>query len=269
MNLDDLLRDTLSDDRWALPVPADTLPAVRRKRTQRRALATIATATGAAATVVALALTVGGSGGTEPIVSLPATAAGPSTPTPIPGSTPAYTPKTARDWFLTGVQSDAFYAGYQQPSPRPGDTVPSPHATGPLTDRLLEEIEAIGVPGASGLDRDEAESGNRGSIQLQGKIASGQDLYVGRRPLTAPINTNGIGSDNSEKRTTVEDVPGTEQAALVLRPDLTSPTPRSSTVFVCTPSGQVTVWSSTTLSLAQLRAWAFAAAQWADAHPVS
>ena len=68
MNLDDLLRDTLSDDRWALPVPADTLPAVRRKRTQRRALATIATATGAAAAVVALALTVGGSGGTEPIV---------------------------------------------------------------------------------------------------------------------------------------------------------------------------------------------------------
>ena len=66
MNLDDLLRDTLTDDRWALPVPADTLPAVRRKRThrQRRSAALALTSAGGAVGAIMLVASALGGGAT-------------------------------------------------------------------------------------------------------------------------------------------------------------------------------------------------------------
>lgn len=231
-----------------------------RKR-QRRVAALAATV----ALLGALAVADLGAGGSRAIL-VPANPSSAATPTPVPGSTPAYTPLTGRDWFLSKAEGEAFYAGYQQPSPRPGDSVPSPHATGPLTDRLVDEMKAAGVPGTESLTRDEAESGHRGSIQVQGSLPDGRGLYVGRRTMDAPLSINNIGSADSERLTTVEDVPGTDAALLLLRADPASPAPRYTSAFLATPSGQLTVWSSDTVSLAELKAWAVAAYRWSLEH---
>lgn len=271
MNLDDLLRDTLTDDRWALPVPADTLSAVRRRRVLRKRTRVLGAALASTLAVGAGAIAMTQSGGEQRSTLLPAAVpfsgcdvAPPAQP--LPGSNPAYVVSSARDWFLTKEQSAAFFDSYRQPSPAPGDSVPSPQATGPGTDRLVAILTAVGVPGADALDRDEADSGDRGSPSLHGHLADGRELNVYRRILRFPLNRNGIGMDGSERLTTVEDVPGTACASLVFTgiPD------QQGGGFAATvaPDGTITTWNSPQVSLAQLKTWAYAAAQWETTHPV-
>jgi hypothetical protein len=264
MNLDDLLRDSLRDDRLALPVPADTLDVVRRMRRRRQRL-TVATASAGTLALVGIVVVLAPGGGAAPRAAIVPGA--PSTsPTPIPGSTPAYYIRNARDWFLTKAQSDAFFAGFQEPSPKPADSVPSPQSSGPLTDRLVAELQAAGVPGVESFRRDEADSGQRGSLSLAGTLPDGRQLTVNRYPTRYPINLDGIGVEGSAKYVTVEDVPGTADAALLIPPHMPG-SGSGSTVAVLTPEGLDTGWSSATIPLAQLKAWAYAAARWASDHP--
>ena len=270
MNLDDLLADALHDDRWALPVSADTLPAVRRSRDRRRAVRTTAGALAVVGAVTGGALLLGSSGG-DPGRSVVRPLA---TPTPSGCEAPAagrlegstYVVRSARDWFMTKTVSEAFFASYQQPSPKPGDTVPSPHATGPGSDRLVAAATAAGVPGADQLDRDEADSGDRDSPSLKGRLPDGRHLSVYRRPLGTPVNRDGIGMDGSEVNTAVEDVPGSACASLVFTGN---PGQGGGFVTVAAPDGTSTTWGSPErdISLAQLKQWAYAAAQWETAHP--
>ena len=272
MNLDDLLADALHDDRWAVPVSPDTLPAVRRARARRRAARTTVGALAAVGAVTGAVLLLPGSRGDQgrsvvrPAATPPPPSGCEAAPAGrLPGSD--YVVRSARDWFMTKTVSEAFFATYRQPSPKPGDTVPSPHATGPGSDRLVAAATAAGVPGADQLDRDEADSGDRDSPSLKGHLADGRELTVYRRPLGTPLNRDGIGIDGSEPNTSVEDVPGSSCAALLF---VGNPgQPGGYFVMVATPDGTSTTWGSQDIPLAQLKQWAYAAAQWETEHPAS
>ena len=270
MNLDQLLTDALHDDRLALPVPADLLDVVRRKRRTRQAFGV----TGASVSVVAMvagavALAPGGSQGTALVGSTPpAPAAGCDAPATGQLEGSSYVVRSARDWFMTKARSDAFFHTYIQPSPKPEDSVPSPQPSGPGTDRLIAALTAAGVPGADALHRDEANSGQRGALELHGTLADGRELEVVSSRTLFPFTISGYyGSDteDSSKDVVIEDVPGTSCAALLLapKPGMSS----SALVQVVTPDGVSTGWSSSSVPLAQLKDWAFAAQRWLDAHP--
>lgn len=274
MSFDDHLRDVLHDDRWALPVSPDTLPAVRRSRARRRAARTTAGALAVVGAVTGGALLVSGSDGpaarsvVRPLVTPPVPSGCSAPPAGrLEGSD--YVVRSARDWFMTKAQSDAFFRTYAQPSPKPEDTVPSPQASGPGTDRLVAALTAAGVPGADALDRDEADSGTRGSLTLHGTLPDGRTLYVNRMQTLFPYTLSGYyGSDteDSTRDITLEDVPGTGCEALLLpahRPDTLA------LVQLMTPSGITTGWNSSDIPLEQLKQWAYAAAQWETEHPAS
>ena len=260
MNLDDQLRDALHDERLALPVPSGTLDVVRRKRRHRQALGVSAASLSVVA-VVSAAITLAPSGGTPR-----ASVVGASTPasaTPIPGSTPAYYVRTARDWFLSQADYEAFLTTFVEPSPKPEDRVASPQPRGPLTDRLAEAMTAAGVPGVDGLARDEANSGVRGDINVHGTLPSGASIWVSRRQATFPTTTQPRSDDTSPllPAAPVVDVPGTADAAVVYQPSWCT------CITVVTPDGLMTDWNSKDTPIAELRAWAFAAARWDAEHP--
>jgi hypothetical protein len=270
-DLDRLLHDALHDERLALPVPADTLHAVRRRRNRRR------TAGAALAGVTAVGLAVGsvalaqGPSGTTPSRLAEAPVAGPHGCATAPAGQlegSDYVVRTARDWFMTKAQSDAFFHTFSEPSPKPEDTVPSPQASGPGTDRLVAALTAAGVPGAAGLARDEASSGERGALSLEGRLPGGSELHVGQTPrMKSPFTTSGYyGSDteDSSSDVVIETVPGTGCAALLLAP---SARYSYALVQVVTPDGISTGWTSPTLPLAQLKQWAYATARWETTHP--
>lgn len=279
MTFDDHLRDSLTDDRWALPVAPDTLDRVRRARDRRRRVRTGAAVLATAGVVGAGAVLLGqapaGQGrqvvlpGSEasptldPAVSLVASCA--TAPAGrLPGSD--YTVRSARDWFVTREQSDAFFRTYSAPSPGPDAVAPSPQPGGPQSDHLVSALTAGGVPGAEGLRRDEAQSGTRNSPQLEGTLPDGRPLLVSRTRLQVPASTSGYyasDTEDSSKDVTVEPVPGTDCVALLLAPT----THRTALVQVVTPDGLSTGWSSEQVPLATLKEWAFAAAQWETAHP--
>jgi len=89
-------------------------------------------------------------------------------------------------------------------------------------------------------------------------VSRGRALY--------PVDTAAIAGPFPETAS-VEDVPGTACAAFIYTglPKV----PGGHAVQVMAPDGTTTGWLSETIPIAQLKAWAFAAAQWADAHPVS
>jgi hypothetical protein len=169
---------------------------------------------------------------------------------------------------MTKAQSDAFFRTFVEPSPKPEDSVPSPQPSGPGTDRLVAALTAAGVPGAAALTRDEASSGERGALALEGRLPDGRELSVNQTPrMKSPFTTSGYygsDTDDSSKDVAIESVPGTGCAALLLGP---SARYSYSLVQVVTPDGISTGWVSATIPLAQLKQWAYAAAQWETTHP--
>ena len=265
MNLDDLLRDTLADDRWAVPVRPDALDRVRRSRAARQRRMTALALTGSAAVVgVAVLLTgqLGGAG--QRVVQIPGASTAPSaaSPTPLPGSTPGLYLTTGRDWFFDGEAADRFYATWIQPSPGPGAFVPSPAPLGPLSEHLADDVRAAGVPSDAQLRREDSSGGQVGETYVWVTLADGQTMYVYRSQLKAPVNLDGNGGEGNP-RGIVEDVPGTG-SALMIWPQPLDRLPISSNVVVVDHNGVATGWNSATIPLAQLKAWAIAAAQRAE-----
>ncbi len=269
MNLDDLLSDALHDERLALPVPPDTLTRVRRARARRQRARAVGAVAATSSLVLAGVLVSSSIGPTTPSSSLQPGAGGAAVAsgcnvappaTPVPGSTPAYPIQTARDWFMTQAQNDSFYAGFQQPSPGPGYYAASPAPAGPGSMRLREEVIQGGVPGTSQFTLDDVANGRRGNLAVYVSLAAGDRVYVGREPAIAPYNTEADANASAQ----IEDVPGTGCVALLHRE---SPGQQVRSVTVVAPDGWTTLWVSETVPLAQLRTWAFAAAQWASSHP--
>lgn len=269
MNLDQLLHDALHDDRLALPVPAETLDVVRRKRRARQRLVI----TGASVAALALA------GGSVALVSLRSSSSSTLSPylegglpagSPAPGITPAFVPGSGRDWLLTGPEYDAYRASHTHPSPAPGQSVV--HSPAPLSSQsaqLLEDVTAATLPSSASLRREDSVGGQPNVAAVHVRLADGTPIEIQRAQAQEPFAYAMTGIDGSSTMTApgahVVDVPGTSSAAGVI-PDASygfaGRTDRTEEVVVVTRGGVVTTWwAPVTVPLADLQQWAIAAAQ--------
>jgi hypothetical protein len=266
MNLDDLLRETLHDDRLALPVPAGTLDVVRRKRRTRQRLAVAGTA------VCALGL-VGGVVASTSLRSSPASSLSPYADgggvpegSAVPSVSPAYVPTSGRSWILTPAEWATYRATHTQPSPPAGQSVvPSPAPLGQQSADLLADVQKADLPAGVKDRREDSVGGQPGAAAVHLTLADGTPVEVFRSQLVEPQSTeqNGPGSDPDA---TIVAVPGTTSAA-GLFPSYGYGFPERHTdtahmVMVVTRGGQLTQWvAPSSVSLDTLQAWAFAAAQ--------
>jgi hypothetical protein len=265
MNLDDLLTEALHDERWALPVPADTLSSVRRLRRARRRRAVLLSTAASVAVLTGVAVAVAEVPGssTDRVATYASSAA------VAPMISPAWTPTSGREWLLTNQEYDAFYASHTKapyPSPGPGQgRVPSP---APLTDRsaaLLADVLAGGLPTGTTYRREDSPGGDPNETAVHVTLADGTPVEVSRRSLDGPFAFHRDGGDGVNAGATEEAVPGTDDAA-ALYPDFGYgfahyAGDRAHGVNVVTASGVVTSWAApSVVPLATLRTWAFAAA---------
>jgi len=276
MNLEDsllenALRESLNDDRWALPVPPDSLPRLRRGRAARRRRTAVLTVTGclaltAAGVAVATSLP-------HPSQRLGTYASGGNPPgSPVAGITPPFVPDSGRDWLLTSAQWAEFSRTHTHPSPGPGQSVVSSPA--PLAEQsadLLADVEAAALPTSATLRREDSVGGQPGAAAVHVRLEDGTPVEVLRQQLQEPFAfdaVNGPGRDgNGENRdATVVDVPGTTSAAS-LYPNYGFGFPgesgaESRGVIVVSRGGVMTTWvAPQRVSLDTLRGWAIAAAQ--------
>ena len=268
MNLDELLRDTLTDDRWARPVPADTLDGVRRARSRRRAR----TAVLSTAPVVLL-----GAGGTAAVTSLGGTPArlgtyadgGVPEGSPVPGITPSFVPQHGHDWLLTSNEARAWNLSHTHPSPGPGQSVvASPAPLGEQSAALLAAVETAGLPEGSTLRREDSVGGQPGAAAVWVTLPGGTPLHVLQSSLQEPTafteaNGPGIDGQGENRDADVVDIAGTTSAA-ILYPTFgygfSGGVQAGSAVMVVNRGGQVTTWvAPEPITLQQLRTWAFAA----------
>ncbi len=265
-DLGDLLRDTLHDERLALPVPAGTLDVVRRKRRHRQRLTVAGTA------VCALGLVGGALAATSllrhPSASLSTRYAAGGVPegSPVPSVSPAYVPSSGRSWILTPSEWATYRSAHTQPSPPPGQSVvPSPAPLGQQSADLLADVQKADLPDGFTDRREDSVGGQPGAAAIHVTLPDGTPVEVFRSQLVEPQSTeqNGPGSDPDA---TIVSVPGTTSAA-ALFPDYGYGFPgrNDSTahmVMVVTRGGLLTQWVAPgSVSLDTLKTWAFAAAQ--------
>ncbi|MFN2540209.1 MAG: hypothetical protein ABR549_18935 [Mycobacteriales bacterium] len=264
MNLDQLLHDTLHDERLALPVPAGTLDAVRRKRRTRQRLA-IAGASAGALSLVAVAVVATSALSSSSSTVAPYLGGGVPQGSPAPSITPAFVPQTGRDWLLTPAQWSAFQATHTRPSPPPGQSVvPSPAPLGSMSAELLADVEANALPADTSARREDSVGGQPGTAAVHLQLPGGVPVEVFRSQLSEPTSTeqNGPGTNPDA---TVVDVPGTTSAAALFPtygygfPGISG---NAHQVLVVTRGGIATSWVAPgSVPLDQLRTWAFTAAQ--------
>lgn len=269
MNLDDTLRDTLADDRWALPVRPDTLDRVRRGRAARRRRTALVSATAA--------LTLAGAGAVV-LTNLPqgsgtrlGTYASGGTPagSPVPGISPPFLPDSGRDWLLTSAQWSTYSLSHTGPSPGPGQsTVASPAPLAEQSAGLLAEVQAAGLPAGAVLRREDSVGGQPGSAAVHVMLADGTPLEVLRSTLPEPIDVESFSGDGEGQNqdATVVDITGTSSAAAVFPTlgygfaDETGSGAHG--VIVVTRGGVATTWAAPSrVPLGDLQRWAIAAAQ--------
>jgi hypothetical protein len=254
MNLDQLLHDALHDDRLALPVPAGTLDAVRRKRRTRQRLAVAGTS------VAALAV-VGGAVSAATLLSSssstlsPYAAGGVPPGSPAPGITPAFVPESGRDWLLTDAEWQTYNASHTHPSPAPGQS--AVHSPAPLAEQsavLLNEVQQAGMPPGTTFHRDDSAGGQPNVADIQATLPGGGIVIIEERQMQEPFDYEGS-AENTNPGATVFDVPGTSSAAVQL--------PQGPSVTVISRGGLSTSWFTNGhgVTLADLRAWAIAAEQ--------
>lgn len=264
--IDDLLRDTLADDRWDLPVRPGVLEEVRRGRTARRRRTTVGTG------LAGLALVAGAVGVVQVLPDrteqLGTFAAG-GTPagSPVPGISPAWVPEHGRDWLLTPEQERQFYATHTRPSPGPGQSVvESPAPLGPQSEALLADVEAAALPPGTELRREDAVGGQPDASAVHAALPDGTPVEVNRTWAQGPMAyVWADGYDHSDAR--VEDVPGTTTAAVAYAefgygfgPAYRNDT--SHGVITVSRGGEWTTWAApSVVPLEDLRRWALAAAQ--------
>jgi hypothetical protein len=263
--IEDLLRDTLTSPEWDLPVrPGAMADLRRRRRTHRRR-------TAGAAALGGLALVGAGVAGVSLLpshqVQLGTYAAG-GVPegSPAPGISPAWVPQTGRDWLLSQADADAFWSAHTRPSPHPGQSVvESPAPLGPQSEALLGDVQAAGLPAGAQLRREDAVGGQPDAPAVHVTLPDGTPVEVDRTWAQGPMPyVWQDGYDHSDAR--VEDVPGTSSAGVAYKEFGYGFGPAygdtSRGVITVSRGGEWTTWAApSTVPLATLRAWAFAAAQ--------
>jgi hypothetical protein len=270
MNLDDLLHDTLHDDRWALPVPADTLDRVRRSRRHRRQGFALAGSGLSVAAVVAGAALVGSLSGGRGASLVPYSDGLPAG-SAAPMISPDWVPQSGADWLMTNAEYDAFYAGHTKapyPSPGPGQSrVASPAPFTQKSADLLAEVQAAGLPAGTTYRREDSPGGDPDETAVHVTLPDGTPVEVSRRALDGPFAVHQAGGDGVNAGATEVAVPGTDDSA-ALYPDfgygfgLRDRGQGAHGVNVVTASGVLTSWAAPdVIPLATVRSWAFAAAQ--------
>lgn len=256
MNLDDLLHDTLHDDRFALPVPADTLEGVRRRRRNRHRLAVAGTAVCALGLVGGAAVALAPGSSSTRLVPYAAGGGGVPEGSPAPGITPAFVPTSGRDWLLDAAQWEAYDKSHSHPSPAPGQsTVHSPAPLGPQSAGLLAEIQAAHLPAGTTYHRDDSTGGQPGAAAVEVTLPDGASVVVEETQMQEPF---GYESADTSGHAAVFDIAGTSSAAVAF--------PAAPSVVVISRGGISTGWytGSKSVTLADLTAWATAAEQAAE-----
>lgn len=264
---DDLLRDTLSDDRWDLTARPELIDEVRRARSRRSRRRAASTA--ALAALVASGLVLGLHALPESDDQLATYAAG-GVPagSPAPGISPAWAPQRGRDWLLSTSEADAFWATHTRPSPRPGQSVvESPAPLGPQSESLLQDVQAADLPTGAALRREDAMGGQPDAPGVHITLLDGTPVEVYRLWADGPMTFGAAESGLRRQDLVVEDVPGT-LSAVVAFPDLAygfgpaARGDRSIGVTTLSRGGEWTTWAAPSrVGLARLKAWAVAAAQ--------
>lgn len=265
--IDDLLRDTLTDDRWDLPVAPGALDRVRLAHARHRRRTAAATALGGLALVGA---TVAG------LSLLPShddhlgtfAAGGDPAGSPAPGITPQWVPTHGHDWLLTSEAVDSFWAAHTRPSPGPGQsTVASPAPLGPLSEELAGEVSTAGLPVGTSIVREDSEGGQPGATALHAKLPDGRPLEILRITAQGPWDYR-TGSAQVDREITVVDVPGTTSAAVLYAAGagyVMREVSRTIAVQIVSRDGVQTTWiAPESVSMDTLRGWAFSAAQHAE-----
>lgn len=246
-NLDDLLRDALTDDRWALAVPPDALGRLRngKARRQRRAAAVrVASVLGIAAV------------GAGAYLSLPSPAQDsvrPSFATGLAapdGSALAH----GRDWLLSAATSPDDPEGPPGPTTRPVYDSPAEQQA------LAVHVRTSSLPADAKIVITDGEGQARVTVTL----ADGTVINVYRGQADRPFLFRANGGDGVNADASLVDVPGTNSAA-VLYPRAGHGNPDGDPyvpgVMVVNPAGVVTTWYGVnSVPMSTLRAWAFTAA---------
>jgi hypothetical protein len=263
--IEDLLRDTLNDDRWTLAADPAAMDRLRHAHAKHRRRTAGAAAVGSLALVGAAVAGVSLLPSHE--VQLATFAAG-GVPagSPAPGISPAWVPSTGDDWLLTTPQDDAFWTAHARPSSAPGQSVvASPAPLGPQSATLLADVQAAGLPVGTDLRREDAAGGQPNAPDVHITLPDGTPVEVERYWAQGPFPIdNHDGYDHSGVR--VEDVPGTSTAGVAYQqfgfgfgPSYTHVT--SHGVITVSRGGEVTMWAAPEpIQLETLKAWAFAAA---------
>ena len=264
--IEDLLRDTLTDERWALPADPGLLPRVARLGARRRRRTTVGAALGGLALV---------GGITAGVALVPrqhdqlATFAAGGVPagSPVPGITPDWVPTHGHDWLMSPAQNQEFYASHTRPSPGPGQSVvASPAPLGPQSEALLADVQAAALPRGATMRREDAVGGQPNAPAVHVTLPDGTPVEVYRVWAQGPMPyVWADGYDHSDAK--VEDIPGTLSAGVGFQqfgygfgPRYRSET--SHGVITISRGGEWTTWAApAVVPVETLKAWAFAAAQ--------
>ncbi|MDP9181507.1 MAG: hypothetical protein M3P04_01860 [Actinomycetota bacterium] len=276
--IEDLLKDTLADDRWTVAVRPGALEDLRRRRSAHRRRTAGAAALGGLALVGA---TVAG------VTLLPSNevrlgtwaAGGVPEGSPAPSITPAWVPEHGRDWLLSNADADVFWAAHTRPRPSPGPgegRVESPAPLGPASASLLADVEAADLPPGAQLRREDSVGGSPVTTAVHVRLEGGTPVEVYRVPMYGPFAFHQNGGDGNNAGATVEDVPGTSSAAAIYpdfgygfvsfpgdtSEDADGVPATAHAVVVLTRGGTMTTWAApAAVPLDTLKDWAFAAAR--------
>jgi len=275
-DIDDLLRGSLHDDRWALPVPPAALDRVRQGHRARRRRKTAVTATCIVlAGGVAVSASNIGLGDRDRVDQFAASPRGTVT-APIPGISPAFTPATGREWILSLAELDEFIRTHTGPATA-AFPYPEPAKDPSITQAsLLASIQEAGLP--AGTRFMDAPEGNRARIKAT--LPSGVQVDISRTRASSPFtyakSTLGQQAPSDDVRPDIQDVPGTTSTVAIDQHALygfadDAPgavdtdgdgAPDTSCVTVVNDRGLVTAWCAyASVPLVDLTRWAFSGAQ--------
>lgn len=274
-DLDELLRDALHDGRWTLAVPVDALPRVRHAHYVRRRRGLALAAAGcliASAGTAALVANLRDNT-TDQVGSYASSA---PQPVAVAGISPAFMPVSGRDWLLTPRQHQDFIDTHSGQALRSGP-YPEPATDPSITQaRLLAAVQAAGLPYGTRL----TNHPEHGSVGIQATLPNGVLVDVSRSRAQTPFiysfNSSGQPVAPNPGHHVLLDVPRTTSTAALSSnfpygfPD-SAPgavdqdadgAPDTNNVTVVDAQGLTTSWNAyASVTLPQLKAWAFSSAQ--------
>lgn len=257
------LADARTDDRWAIAPKAQALTSVRRAATRQRSrnAGVALTAVAAAATGAAFGLNaVGPQDSTGQVLVQPGDGGDAPAPTPAPGISPDWIPRSGADWFLDKPAFDAFVAGHTLPSDKPNN-VQSPAPLTELSERLESDVRFV-MPKGTSTTRQDAPDGDPSAAAVHAQLADGTPVEIRRQQLWQPLSSQYDG-DTPSRRTTRRALPSGSVLVTIAHTGYgwgPSIPEGANTALVITRSGTETTWNvPLSIPLSTVAEWAAAA----------